>query len=277
VPEDSAPAVVTFPLSLSRHAFGPRERARAGHLWRLFQDAAIEGSTRRGWPPSRYRTVSGGFVVRRMVVVHHSEAVFGDVIDARTWVSSFKRGMISDRQIRLHATPDGGTPRALASATQQWVFVLAPELKPARAPDDMVASFCPAELDGDVAPVVPPFDEPVAEAVFQTAFETWHTAMDPLAHANHPAYVDWADEALARWMAERGLDPHELVPVAEEVTFRSGIVAPEPARVALTRVGRAGSAVVFSGVVRGGDDRVCAELTLHRTTPEGPGPLLGLQ
>jgi acyl-CoA thioesterase FadM len=268
--------LVEFALTLSRHAFGPRERARAGHLWRLFQDAAIEGSSRRGWPPARYREIGSGFVVRRMLVVHHSEAVFGDAITARTWVANFKRGMFSDREIRLDATPDGGSPRPLASATQQWVYVTAPALKPSRAPDGMVESFAPGDLDGDARPALPPVESELPEAVFRIELETWFTAMDPLAHANHPAYVDWADEALSRWIARAGGDPHGLVPVAEEVTFRSGIVAPEPARVELVRHGRSARGVVFRGLVRGGDDRVCAELVLHRTTADGPEPLLSL-
>jgi acyl-CoA thioester hydrolase len=267
--------LVEFDLSLSRHAFGPRERARAGHLWRLFQDAALEGSTRRGWPPARYRAIGGSFVVRRMVVVHHREAVFGDPIRARTWVSTFRRGMFSDREIRLSSTTADGA-RPLASATQQWVYVAAPELKPSRAPEEMVASFDPGDLPGDERPALPPIEAPAPEATFRAALETWFTAMDPLAHANHPAYVDWADEALSRWMARAGVDPHGLVPVAEEVVFRSGIVAPEPARVELSRVGQTAGAAVLRGLVRGGDDRVCAEVVLHRTTADGTDPLLTL-
>lgn len=260
--------VVEFGLSLSRHAFGPRERARAGHVWRLFQDAAIEGSSRCGWPPSRYRELGSGFVVRRMTVVHHAEAVFGDAIDARTWVSNFRRGMFSDREIQLSA---GGRP--LASAIQQWVYVAAPELKPARAPEDMIAAFDAGAPDGAVPPALPPLDGELPPATFRASFDTWFTAMDPLAHANHPAYVDWADEALARWLAAAGADPHAVVPAGEEVTFRSGIVAPEPAVVELARVGTSGASVVFRGRVLGGDGRECAEFVLHRRTPEGIGAL----
>src|SRR6476661_6115958 len=90
-----------FPLHLQRNAFGPRDTARAGDLWRLCQDAAVLGSSRRGWPPERYRTESCAFVVRSMVLVHHRETAFGDALVARTWVSSFKRGTMSDRQVRV--------------------------------------------------------------------------------------------------------------------------------------------------------------------------------
>lgn len=267
--------LVEFGLTLSRHAFGPRERARAGHLWRLFQDAAIEGSSRRGWPPARYRELGSGFVVRRMTVVHHAEAVFGDAITARTWVSTFRRGMFSDREIRLSARAPGGEERPLASATQQWVYVTGAGLKPARAPDDMVESFDPGEREGDARPALPEPAQEEAGPSFRVELETWLTAMDPLAHANHPAYVDWADEALARWLAAGGHDPHGVVALGEEVVFRSGLVAPEPARVELSVVGPAGAGALVRGVIRGGDDRVCAEVLLHRTTIAGPGAVLG--
>src|SRR5688572_19012834 len=91
----------TIEVTLPRHAFGPRDRARPGELWRLFQDAAIVGSARRGWPPERYRAAGFGFVVRSMVARHFRSTRFGDPLVARTWVSSFRRGLVSDRQVRL--------------------------------------------------------------------------------------------------------------------------------------------------------------------------------
>src|SRR5688572_30785768 len=94
-------SVEEFPLHLPRNAFGPRDTARAGDLWRLFQDAAVVGSSRRGWDPPRYREASCAFIVRRMTVRHHAPTAFGDALQARTWVSSFKRDMMTDRQVRL--------------------------------------------------------------------------------------------------------------------------------------------------------------------------------
>lgn len=250
-------AIEEFPVLLPRNAFGPRETARAGDLWRAFQDAAIVGSTRRGWPPERYREHGCAFVVRGMVVVHHDEARFGEPLLARTWVSSFRRGTLTDRQVRIVAGD-----RPIASATQRWVHIVLPDLKPVRAAPDLERSFVVVEGEADAA--LPAF-EPLAEGPERAlSFEAWHTWMDPLGHANHPAYVDWADEALSRWIAEAGADPQSLRPLAEEVTWRSGVMAPERVTVRTSLAGRTDGAAVLRHVFEGGDGRLCAEATTVR-------------
>ncbi|MEQ1568544.1 MAG: hypothetical protein ABMA64_23100 [Myxococcota bacterium] len=248
-----------FELHLPRNAFGPREIARAGDVWRLFQDAAVIGSSRRGWPPTRYRDEACAFIVRSMVVVHRGPTAFGDRLAVSTWVSSFKREMMSDRQIRVEG-PSG----PVAAATQRWVHVALPNLKPSRAAPSLVRAFGVVQPEGE-ADVTLPEHVAVAEAEEHGfTFRAWHTWMDPLAHGNHPAYVDWADEALANHAVARGVDPQGLVPVAEEMTWRSGVVAPEEVTLRGRPVGRAGDAVVFTYRTTGADGRVCAEGTTVR-------------
>src|SRR5690606_5119242 len=87
--------ILEFPVRIPRHAFSPREAARAGDIWRVMQEVAVEGSTRCGWSPERYREAGIGFVVRTMTCVHDREAVFGEPVSARTWVSEFRRRLIN--------------------------------------------------------------------------------------------------------------------------------------------------------------------------------------
>lgn len=251
-----------FPVPLSRHAFSPRDAARAGDLWRAFQDAAVIGSTRRGWPPRRYRDEACAFVVREMTVVHHTEARFGVDLDATTWVSSFKRGILTDRQIRL--TCEG---QALADATQRWVFVTMPTLKPTRAPEPLASAFDIVERDPDVTlPAADPVEGP--EHTF--TFEAWHTWMDPLAHANHPAYVDWVDEALSRIIVRAGGEAPNLMAVAEQVVFRAGVQAGETVQVHSRLVGAtANGDAVCRHRILGAEGRVCADATSVRRLVEG--------
>lgn len=257
-------SVESFPLHLPRNAFGPRETARAGDLWRLFQEAAVLGSSRRGWPPERYREVACAFVVRQMTAVHHRETVFGEPLVGRTWVSSFRRGTLSDRQVRIEA-PGG----LVASATQRWVHVKLPELKPCRADPDLERSFAVVD-SGEPDRELPAFDEAPGPARSWT-FAAWYTWMDPLAHANHPAYVDWADESTSRIAAAAGIDPHGLRPIAESVLWRSGVIAPETVTVRTSRAGRcADGALALSHVFEGNDGRVCAEATTVRAMSGDP-------
>ncbi len=260
-----------FELMLPRNAFTPRDAARAGDVWRTCQDAAVWGSSRRGWSPKRFREEKFGFIVRRMVVVHHRELAFGDPVAVETWVSTFLRGMITNREIRLTV---GGQPAV--SATQEWVFVVVEgaNVSPMRAPATITAAF--GTHDGVGLEPLSPVVEPGADGTWRDfAFDAWHAWMDPLAHANHPLYVDWCDEALARIFSAAGLDPYAVAPVSEEVVFKSGVIAPErvTVRTACVGVDAAGDAVFVQRVL-GGDGRLCASATLRRRVVGGDGAAL---
>lgn len=247
-------------LHLPRNAFGPRETARAGDLWRVCQDAAVLGSSRRGWPPERYRAEGCAFVVRAMTVVHERSVSFGQAVTARTWVSTFRRGMLTDRQVRV-SSPDG----VVCRATQRWVHVSSPSLQLARASPELVDAF-PLVVDPDDGDVALPAFTPVAEAPTRAfEYDVWHGWMDPLAHVNHPAYVDHAEEGIARILAARGVDPQALAPIAEEVTWKSGLRAPERVVATTTLVGVTEDGGAVTRHVFAVDGEVRAEATLIRS------------
>jgi acyl-CoA thioesterase FadM len=243
-------------VHLPRSAFTPREVARAGDIWRAFQEIAVAGSTLAGWPPARYREERLNFIVRTMTVVHAREAVYGEAFRGRTWAAGIRRGMFFQRECRLDA-PDG----AVARTTQHWVLVSA-DVKPMRGPASLVDAFVEEDLDAEV--VLPDGVETLAGTPTHAfELECWHTWMDPLAHVNHPVYVDWCDEGISRVLAARGVDPAQIVPVAERVQFRDGVVAGQTCRVETRLAGRAGDVAVFEHRVRSGD-RECARATTHR-------------
>lgn len=250
-------------MHLPRHAFSARDAARAGDVWRAFQEVAVEASTAAGWPPSRYRDENVAFIVRSMVVVHAREALYGERLAGRTWVSRMRRDMFSTREVRIH-----GARGPLASARQEWVHVAAVNatLEPARGSQSLLDAFRPETgPDGDVPPELPAIATPLADhAAHVFELDAFHTWMDPLDHANHPAYVDWADEALSRALARAGVPPIALVPVAESATFRSGVVAAERVRVEtrVTGLTTAGDLVCDHRIVAA--DRHCASVTTVR-------------
>lgn len=176
-------------------------------------------STAAGWPPSRYRDEGNSFIVRAMVVVHHRETPYGDALIGRSWVSRFRREMLSTRQVRL----DGASGDPLLTATQEWAHVSA-SLEPMRAPKTLSEVFPEEVIDeGERAAVLPAVHTPIESASFTCTLAMWNVWMDPLGHVNHPLYVDFCDEAICRHMRERGIEPARLVPVAEEVHFKGGV------------------------------------------------------
>lgn len=176
-------------------------------------------SSAAGWPPSRYRDEGNAFVVRSMTVVHHRETFYGDPLIGRSWVSRFRREMLSSRQVRI----DGAAGDPVITATQEWVHVSA-ALEPVRAPKTLSEAF-PEEAieEGERSSALPAIDSPFEATSFTTTLPMWNVWMDPLGHVNHPLYVDFCDEALSRRLRERGVEPARLVPVAEEVTFKGGV------------------------------------------------------
>ncbi|MCA9529548.1 MAG: hypothetical protein KC543_05395 [Myxococcales bacterium] len=258
--QDVSPkAVCEMAHQLPRHAFSVRNAARAGDIWRAFQELAVEASSEVGWPPSRFLAVGTAFVVRKMTVVHHRETPYGEPLRARTWVWRFRRDMISTREVRL-----SGAAGPLASGTQEWVHIDAAG-RPARAPASVIAAFPEHVEDGPIT--LPDYDERPGERRVTFELRPWHVRMDPLGHANHPAYVDWLDESVSRAMAEGGLDPIELVPVAETVLFRSATHAGEDVTVTTRRVGvtASGAVVLRHHVATPDAPRAAEAVTIRRT------------
>jgi acyl-CoA thioesterase FadM len=254
------------PVLLPRHAFSPRDSARAGDVWRACQDVAVEASIRAGWGPTRYRELGSAFVVRTMAVVHHREPTYGERLVGRTWVSRFRRDMLSTREVRIR----NEAGEAVAAATQEWVHV-DPQMKPSRAPAALVAAFPAHEEDGPVG--LPAWEERPG-ALHRFTFRVWHVWMDPLAHVNHPAYVDFCDEALSLAMKAAGLDPVALQPVAEKMTFRYGAVADEELTVESRRAGVTadGHLVVHHRFLKP-DGTLSADGTTVRTLATGGDPV----
>jgi acyl-CoA thioesterase FadM len=256
-------AVWEVPLSLPRHAFSPRDTARAGELWRLCQQAAVDAASYAGWPPERFREHGTGFVVRTMRAIHHREVSYEHGWGARTWVWDFRRETLTTREVRL-STDQG----PVLSATQDWVHV-GEDMRPTRASDAVIEAFPPYE-QGDETPPLPAVHEELSGQVHEFEFEVWHTWMDPLAHVNHPAYLDWCDEAAARVMAPAGLDPAELVPVAERILFRQGATAGDRIHVRSQRRGvTAEGDVVLAHRILKNDGQSCADATTVRRMATG--------
>lgn len=257
-------SVWTVPVVLPREAFSPRDAARAGDLWRLCQEVAIQGSRRVGWPPERYWQIGSAFIVRQMTMVHHREPAYGEPVTGQTWISQFRRGLLIHRQIEIT-----GEHGPVCSVTQEWAHVSVVDgvMKPRRAPAELVEAFVPASGrdDVDVPEVI---EAPGPEHGFR--FRCWHTWMDPLGHANHPVYVDWCDEALSVAMAELGLDPLGLSPVAERVRWRRGVQAGDEVVITTRRAGRtAAGDVVFRHIVSDPAGREYASATLVRKLVDG--------
>ena len=240
----------SYTLHIPRHACTPRDTARAGDLWRVVQDAAVSDASDRGWPPERFRAAGTGFVVREMRAVHHREAAYGEELHVTTQIADHRREILVRRETQV---------AGVMSATADWVHI-GPDGAPQRASAALIAAF-PASPHAPAPPVLAEVDSADARPLPDLTFSPWWTEMDPLAHTNHPRYVDWADEAMARALHARGVDPIGVIPLADRVRFRLGARATD----VVTVSGRA------LGLCRVGDRvGLACSFRARRAGPEGP-------
>jgi acyl-CoA thioesterase FadM len=176
-----------------------------------------------------------------MTVIHHCEIHSDASVHGQTWLRDFRRGLLTRRQVHLL---DGDT--LLAEATQSWVHVgeIEGQLRPMRAPDGLIAAFPVHPEPGGITRLrewqhIEPMDLPDFE------LELWHGWMDPLGHANHPAYIDWCDEALCRALVDGGHDPTLLVAAGEQVRWRRPALARDRVTVRSRLVGRSARGLVI--------------------------------
>ena len=241
---------------LQRNSFGPRLVARAGDVWRAMQDVVVDESTVKGWPPERYAATNSMFVVRNMAVKHLRELRIGEPLTGYTWVSRARRSVLFTREVRLFTGDE-----LVAGATQEWAY-LSRDLQPTKPGPELYEAF--PIIEG-----LPRVELDVATTKIESAkthsfrFRTWHTWMDPFAHINHPAYVDFCDEGICRIVAGGGLEPQNLMPVSEEVHFRAPIAADVEVVVETTVTGTLGNAAVLTHRVLV-DDKTCALATTTR-------------
>ena len=244
-----------LPVVLQRNAFSPRLVARAADVWRAMQDIVVDESTAVGWPPEKYAQTGTMFVVRSMAVQHSRELKINEPLIGRTWVSRARREILFTRQVRLF----GGTG-LVATATQEWAY-LARDLSPIKPGPELYEAF--AIHDGFTSVELPDAPEKLTGPLHVFEFTTWHTWMDPFGHVNHPDYVEFCDEALCQVLASKGLPTQNIVPVAEEVSFKAAIPAGAKVRVETQLKGQLGSTVITAHKVLV-DGKICALATLQR-------------
>ena len=258
-----------FTLAAPRHACGPRDVVRAGELWRLVQEATVQDSAARGWPPSRYRAEQRAFVVRSLFGRHHAELPWGTPVLAETWVSTRGRAVVFERRTELRGAAADGAATPLLSAEVGWAHLHGG--RPSRAPTELIAALGHGREER-LAPVEVAADGP-GERLFAWTFTPIFADTDPLGHVNHCRFVDWADEVIFQWLAARGVEPHGVRPCTDSLRF----LAPSPPgsrlTAVLTRLAVLDDRACFGVRFTTDDDHAVVEAILERSHATEPTAL----
>ena len=201
-----------------------------------------------------------------MTVVHDRPTSYGTELDAATWISALRRRTLCTREIRVQSAGE-----RVAAATQEWVHVDFDTMKPKQGSPETAAAFPQTDVEPSVR--LPAF-EPTEGTTSELSFDMWQTWADPLAHANHPAYIDWCDEATSRHMVQAGLDPVRLRPVAERVSFKSAVLPGQLVSVSTQCIGVIGNEAVVLRHRLQIEEGTAAEATTVRGLWEGPADAL---
>jgi acyl-CoA thioester hydrolase len=106
---------------------------------RWIQDVAVAHSAAVGFDLEAYRRLGAVFVVVRHEVDYVRPALRGDVVEARTWISSVMAAKCH-RATELTRTLDG---QLLAKAVTTWGFVELATGRPRRIDEELRAAFAP--------------------------------------------------------------------------------------------------------------------------------------
>jgi acyl-CoA thioester hydrolase len=106
---------------------------------RWIQDVAIAHSAAVGFDLDAYRRLGAAFVVARHEVDYLRPALRGDVVEARTWISSAMIAKVL-RSTELVRVSDG---QLLARAQTTWGFVGLSSGRPVRIREEVRLAFAP--------------------------------------------------------------------------------------------------------------------------------------
>jgi acyl-ACP thioesterase len=168
---------------------GPDGRLPAAGFLRYAQDLAWLHSAGQGFDRRWYGELGLTWLVRAIELDLVEPVSYGEGLQAATEVMGFRR-VWARRRTEFTRTAD---QRPLARAIIDWVL-LNDNGQPARVPLELVQHFSSA-AKFTFTPLRVPLGPTPADAVL-AEFHVRRSELDPMAHVNNAAYLDYIDEQL---------------------------------------------------------------------------------
>jgi acyl-CoA thioesterase FadM len=187
---DEFPDVYTHTFHIRYDECGPDRAVRAAVHLRLFQEIAYAHSGAAGFPLAWYEAQRVFWVVRRVHLIVHGRAEYGDALAYTTQVVGARR--ILARRVSMARRAKDGTP--VATGVTDWAFTrdgtvpVRIDQRLAAAFPAMARSLTPRPLEEAATPDgVPPAPLRIRAG-----------DLDGAGHANNPVYLDLLDDAVIR-------------------------------------------------------------------------------
>lgn len=198
MPDDAAAFSQLFRIRYEE--CGATGTIRAAVYLRYLQELAFAHSAALGYPLTWYETQRRFWLVRRVSLVIHAAARYGEALTGTTQVVGMRR-VLARRHNTIRRTSDGAP---LATVVVDWIFTQ-DGVAPVRIPPEMASAF--PSLEGTVAPS--PLEERQPPAgVRWTPLRVRASDCDAMGHANNAVYLDLLDDAIIRAGGSAAVDAH---------------------------------------------------------------------
>lgn len=199
MPDDPA-ATFSETFRIRYDECGAAGDVRASVYLRLLQELAFAHSAALGYPLAWYETHRLFWLVRRVSLVVHAPARYGEALTGTTQVVGMRR-VLARRHNTVHRTSDGA---AIATVVVDWIFTQA-GAEPVRIPQEFASVF--PSLERTVAPSPLHERQPPAGAAWAPV-RIRASDVDAMGHANNAVYLDLFDDAIMRAGGSAALDTH---------------------------------------------------------------------
>ena len=154
---------------------------------KLMQEAAIEASTAAGFSPQWYRAHGTGWVIRRLQIRYHAQALYADELEISTWVSDLKR-VSSHREYQITRLSDGAR---VARARVNWIYIDLDKGTPVRVPEEFKEGFQPSGALEELGIRLIKSQKTDNAHRYRSRRRVQTYELDTMQHVHHAVYLDW--------------------------------------------------------------------------------------
>jgi YbgC/YbaW family acyl-CoA thioester hydrolase len=202
------PTTHTHSLKVRYHEIDAYGHVNNANYARYMQEAAFEASAAAGFDFDWYARNDCLFVVRALHIEFLQQAVYGDALEVRTWISDARR-VTARRQYEIR---NPKTDVLVCKGHADWVLVRKSTLSPIALTPEMLAAFGPERTD--LAAVKPQsLQQPrLPREPFMMPRRVRFQHLDSEKVVNNPVYLDylsdcgWAASAQFGWPITRMID-----------------------------------------------------------------------
>ncbi len=214
--------VFSWKFKVRSYEIGRYESVTTANFVHYLEETAMRASADCGFGSEWFHTNGYLWVIRKWMIRLYQPVSYGDEVEARTWVSDFRR-VQSHREYELLRAGE-----RILRARANWVFIDSNTMRPQRLLPEFYDAYQPSgealeNLQTSLTKSEPNLDIP--------SFEYRHTVktyeLDMIGHVNNANYFNWVEEAQLQALHSIGWQT-PLPIVTHEMEYKQGAEADDP-------------------------------------------------